>query len=396
MRKLVLGLLTVVLSISIPFANQLEALIEQALKHNPMFRSYEHRKKAVGFREKFSLSLPNPSVRFSFNNFATNYPYPTKKNPMSSVGVYISQRYILPVKRILQSQVEAVRRASIDADKEVYRKELIKKLKLAYYDYQFSYVYEDILKRIRSEVESLLKVAKDRYVYGKVLLSDLILLKAELIRIDEEVQGAIRIREVARARIDSLVGREVNLKRERVSLLEFPEGFLPEKNVKVRKLLSELEVIKRKIERKKVEHLPDVSLFGGYMLRPDLPDMVSVGVSATIPVWYEKREKLLVLEERENLNSKRAQIENLKLTVEGEFESLKSVYNRGLEILKDIGKEIEEKRKELEAQLLALEYEKEDIREILRTYRKLWSLELMREKLITELNQTVARAEALQ
>ncbi len=396
MKAFVSLFLGVMLLIQLSPGGQLEELVNRALESNPLLNSFKHKRNALEHRAKFSLSLPNPSVRLSLNNFATNYPYPTKKNPMSSVGVYLSQRYILPQKRILQSKVESEKKSVVSASEEVYKKELVKKLKLAYYDYQFSFVYEDILEKIYSEIESLLKVAKDRYTYGKVLLSDLILLKTELIKVEEEKQKALRLREIALAKIESLVGEKVELKPEKGQLLQFPKDFEVSRNVSVRKLLRELEVIKRKIDRKKVEHLPDISLFGGYMLRPDLPDMVSVGVSATLPVWYEKREKLLVLEEQENLNSKKAELENTKLMVKGKYEALKDTYMTGREILKKVDEEISEKRKELEAQLLALEYEKEDIREILRTYRNLWSLELMREKLITELNQTVAKAEALQ
>ncbi len=383
-------------SLSSSWAGQLEDLIREATRSNPLFKSFRHKVKALEFKERFSLSLPNPSVKMSLNNFATNYPYPTKKNPMSSVGLYLSQRYILPQKRILQSRVESQKKDVVLAGEEVYRKELIKKVKLAYYDYQFSFVYERILDRISSEVESLLQVAKDRYTYGKVLLSDLILLKTELIRIEEEKHKAIRLREVALAKLEALIGKSLHIKEEKVKLSRFPEEFNPLKNTKVKKLYKEIEVIKRRIERKKIEHLPDITLFGGYMLRPDIPDMVSVGVSATVPVWYEKREKLLVLEEQEKLKAKRAELENLKLMVAGEFESLRDTYKTGLEILKKLGEEISEKRKELEAQLLAFDYEKEDIREILRTYRNLWSLELMEQKLITELNQVVAKAAALQ
>jgi outer membrane protein TolC len=389
-------LLLVILLGSISLGGQLGRIIEEAMKHNPMFASYEHKKKALEYRRKFSLSLPNPSVRLSLNNFATNYPYPTAKNPMSSVGIYLSQKYVLPVKRILQSQIEDSKKRLVESNREVFKKELIRDIKLAYYDFQFSYVYEDILRKIHEEVKALLRTAKDRYVYGKVLLSDLILLRSELIRVEEELQRAFRLRETALARMKSLVGKSINVEPEGLELLKFPEHFKPERNVRVKSLLSQIEVIGKRLERRKVEHLPDITLFGGYMLRPDLPDMVSVGISASVPVRYESREKLLVLEERENLNSKRAELENLKISLRGEFEALRGIYRTGVRMLEDINRQIEEKRKELEAQLLALEYEREDIREILRTYKALWSLELMREKLITELNQTVARAEALQ
>ncbi|MDQ7081966.1 MAG: hypothetical protein Q9N34_02450 [Aquificota bacterium] len=85
-----------------------------------------------------------------------------------------------------------------------------------------------------------------------------------------------------------------------------------------------------------------------------------------------------------------------KLRVSGEFKALEDSYRISSEILGTVEREIEEKKKEIEALLLAYRYEKTDIREILRAYRLLWSLELDRARLAKELNQIVAKAEALQ
>ncbi|HIC96839.1 MAG TPA: TolC family protein, partial [Aquificaceae bacterium] len=157
-----------------------------------------------------------------------------------------------------------------------------------------------------------------------------------------------------------------------------------------------LDTIKREIERMQVEHYPDLFLSVGYSIRPDIPNLITLRLGLSLPLWKSKREDMLVLEKKERYGAKLLELEDIKLRVAGEFAALRESYLINMEILSTIEKEIEEKKKEIEALLIAYEYEKTDIREILRAYRALWSLEFDRARILKELNQIVAKAEALQ
>ncbi len=382
--------------LSFGFSSELNRLIDFALANNPKLKSYENLKKAYIYRSKYSLTLPNPQVALALNNLDTERFFPRKENPMSSFGLYLAQKYVLPVKRKRQAEVFLKRAEEVSRMKEVYEKDLIRDIKVLYWEFAYSFEMERILNDIKKEIESLIDITEEKFRYGKALLSDLIMLRVEVLKVEEKIAEARRIREVALKKIYALAGGEFPLKGEGLTLQPFPEEFDPEKNVRVRLTRETLKVLEKELERAKVEHYPDLFLSAGYMIRPDIPDLVTFRVGATIPVWYESREKMLVLEKRERISSKLLELEDIKLKVTGDFEALKASYKIKRDILSTVEKEIEEKKKEIEALLIAYRYERTDIREILRAYRILWSLEFDRARLLKELNQTVARAEALQ
>ncbi len=385
-----------VLATSLSFGSELDRLINFALENNPRLKSFENVKRSFVYRAKFSLSLPNPQLAGALNNLDTERYFPDKKNPMSSFGIYLSQKYVLPVKREKTAEIFNQKREEISLKQEKFRKELIKDLKTLYWDFSYSFEVERILNDIQKEIKSLMDITEEKYKYGKALLSDLILLKVELLKVKERLAKVQKLRETALERIYALAGGKIELKGSKLETLSFPENFDHDKNVEVKLYKEQLKVIRKEIERAKVEHYPDLFLSAGYMIRPDIPNLFTFRVGISLPVWYEKREKMLVLEKKERYSSKLLELEDVKLKVRGEFSALESSYRINSEILSTIEKEIEEKKKEIEALLIAYEYEKTDIRDILRAYRILWSLEFDRAKLIKEINQLVAKAEALQ
>ncbi len=378
------------------FGGELDKLIDFALQNNPRIKSFDRIKLSINYRKTFIKSLPNPQLSLALNNLDTEKYFPRKENPMSSFGIYLSQKYVLPQKREKSAEILGEKEIEILIRKEKYAKELTKKLKVLYWDFAYSFEMERILKGIEREIRSLLDITEEKYRFGKALLSDLILLKVELLRVKERLSQAERLRRTTLERIYALAGGRLKLKGTELSAPEFLKGFDPERNVDVKLAKKELEVVKREIERAKVEHYPDIFLSAGYGIRPDIPNLITLRVGISLPVWKKKREDMLVLEKKELYDSKLLELKDTELRVEGDFRSFEESYRITREILSTVEKEIEEKRKEIEALLLAYRYEKTDIREILRAYRLLWSLEFDRAKLLKELNQIVAKAEALQ
>ncbi len=382
--------------VGIGYSGEIERLIEFSLENNPGLKSFTRLKEALNHKANFAKSLPNPRIIFSLNNLDTENFFPNRKNPMSSFGFFISQKYTLPIKRERGSGIFAQRSLEVLRRQEIYRKELIRSIKVLYWEFSYSIEMERILKDIDREISSLVKITEEKYRYGKALLSDLILLKVELLRVREGFSQAKRLRGESLERIFALAGGRLDLKGSELQPLPFPKGFDPDKNAKVKLLKESLKVLKLEIERAKVEHYPDIFLSAGYMIRPDIPNLFTFKVGISVPIWKKRKEDLLVLEKREIYNSKLLELKNTELRVRGDFNALKSSYEAFSEILSIIEKEIEEKRKEIEALLLAYRYERTDIREVLRAYKSLWSLEFDRARLIKELNQIVAKAEALQ
>ncbi len=396
MLKRKLFVLLFLIGVSFSETDELEKLLDFALKNNPAIKSYSNLRSSFLHKAEFSRSLPNPTLSLSLNNLDTERYIPHRKNPMSGFGIYLSQKYLLPVKREKTSQIFLQKSSEVEIMEEKFKKELFKKLKILYWDFAYSFEMERILLKTKEEIEFLKDITEEKFRYGKALLSDLLLLKVELLKVDENLARAERLREATIKRIHALAGGTIDLKGSPLKVPAFPSRFLFEKNSDVLLQREKLKTLKAQIERAKVEHYPDLTLSAGYTIRPDIPNLITLKVGFTLPVWKEKRENMLVLEAQEKYNYQLLQLKDTELKVRGEFNALRESYRITRKILQTVEEEIEEKKKEIETLLLAYRYEKTDIREILRAYRILWDLELKKAQLLKELNQITARAEALQ
>jgi len=161
---------------SLTFGNELVKLIDFALKNNPGLKSYEGIKRSYVLKKEFSLSLPNPQVGVGLNNLDTRRFFPTEENPMSGFALFLSQRYILPVKRTRSAEIYGRKALRIAVERESFKKELIRQLKELYWEFSYSFEMERILRDMEREIRDLIEITEEKYRFGKALLSDLILL----------------------------------------------------------------------------------------------------------------------------------------------------------------------------------------------------------------------------
>ncbi|WP_461828714.1 TolC family protein [Aquifex sp.] len=377
------------------FASQLEELIKITKENNIFLKSFENRIKSKLYKREFYLSLPNPELRFTLRNFDTDEIFPRKENPMGSYSVGFSQKYPLFKKRFLSSQVLEAEAKRERALKILYAERILLQLKERYYELLLEWERERYLRKVLGEIKKLKEITEEKYTYGRALLSDILFLKAESLKVETRIKRAIAKRKRLEKEIHYLLGKEMELRYEPLNLKEFPPIENLEGSPYVALKRTEAEVLKRKLKRTGVEHLPDLRFFAEYSVRPWLPDLFSVGLALTIPLYYKKRERFLVLEASEMLRAKLTELRDTKLRVKESLEGLKEEYELLMEVLLKLEEEIETKKKEIEALLLAYQYDRTDIREVLRAYRILWNLEIERYSLVAQLNKIVAKAEEL-
>ncbi len=376
-------------------ASQLEELIKITKENNIFLKSFENRVKSKLYKSEFFLSLPNPEIKFILRNFDTDEFFPRKENPMGSYTVGIAQKYPLFKKRILSSEILKAEAERERALKNLYAERIILQLKEKYYELLFEWEREKYLRKVLGEIKKLKEITEEKYSYGKALLSDILLLKAESLKIETRIKRAVAKRKRLEKEIHYLLGKEVRLHYEPLNLKRFPSVGNIEESPYVALKVAEAEVLKKKLKRAKVEHLPDFKFFAEYSTRPQLPDLFSVGLALSIPLYYKKRERFLVLEASEMLRAKLTELRDTKLRVRESVEGLREEYELLEKALHKVEEEIEVKKKEIDALLLAYQYDRTDIREVLRAYRILWNLEIERYSLIAQLNKIVAKAEEL-
>jgi len=380
---------------SFVYSSQLEELINFVLENNQKLKSFENLEKSYVLKGKFKKALPNPELRFTFRNFDTEVPVARKENPMSGYAITFMQKYILPVKRERTFEIFKNKAMEVKIRKEVYEKELIKNVKILYFNYLYTYEKEKILKELKNDLYTLLESLSEKYAKNKALLSDLLMVRTEILKIEEELGKNEALRKALIGEIFSLAGKKFDLKPEKLELHAFPERFSENRSVYVRLLSEELNTLRKELERAKVEHYPDLNFLAEYVVRSGNPDLFSLGVGISLPVRYKNRERFLVLEARERIKAKVKEIKFTKNLVKEKFLGLKREYELTLKALKSLKKEIRKKEQEIEALFLAYRYDKVDVREIVRAYRDLRNLKIQRAFTVKRLNEISAEAEEL-
>lgn len=381
---------------SLSKAGELESLIDYALKNSPRLKVYQSMIESTKHRETYSKSLPNPSLSVGLNNLPLNRPYPNKYEPMSNLSIGISQMYMLPIKREREALMALKERLALLEEEELLKRELIKDIKLSYLEWLYTFKREDVLNRIKREIDTLYKLAEENYKYGKTNLSDLLFLKGEQIKVESELEKVKLERESKKEELDYLVGKRFELKGEEVYFKreEFPEVNLDE-SLYIKRLKAQREKLVAEVERRKVDHLPDIELMAEYMIRPSMENMFSLRAGISLPIWKGKREDLLVLEKLEEVKAKDWEIESTRLELKRTLNSLRIEYSRLKEVLSLLEKAIEEKKNEIKALELAYRYQRADLRDLLRLHRELWELEMNKLDVELSLQKVWPRLEVL-
>jgi outer membrane protein TolC len=302
--------------------------------------------------------------------------------------------YVLPVKREREAKVVRSEISLLEAQENQARKELIRDIKLAYIDWYYTMKSIELYAKAKEELLALEKLTEANYKLGRANLSDLLSLKAELIRFDREIKDREAKVRLLKEELDYLVGDSFKLKGEEPKVEKIDIKALSEEAFpSLRVLEKEREKLKKEVERRQVEYLPDFELMAEYMIRPELDNMFSLRLSFGLPIRKSKREDLMVLEKLEEVKAKEREFENLRLLVRKEINSLR-VEEERLKTLKELTERlIREKEAELKALELAYRYTKADFRDLLRLYRELWELRTNLLELEGELKKVYIRAE---
>ncbi|RMH80466.1 MAG: TolC family protein [Acidobacteria bacterium] len=380
--------------VQISASSEIEKLILYALENSPRIKVYENLKRSVKHRESYSKNLPNPSLVVGLNNLPLNRPYPSKLEPMSSLSFGIAQMYVLPIKREKEADVSIAEFLLLSSREELLKRELIRDIRLKYLEWLYTFKEEEILKSILKEIRSLEKITEENYRFGKATLSDLLSIKAEVIRVEREIRALQEERRLMKEELYYLIGGSVELKGEDFKVQDVDlESLKPELSPYLKVLKDEMERVLKEVERAKVEYLPDFEFMAEYMIRPGLDNMFSLRLSMSLPIRRSRREDLMVLEKLEELRAKEKELENMILEVRRSINSLKVEKSKNLELMGLTKSLLEERERELKAMEAYYRFGRVDFRDLLRLQRELWELRMELLRLELELKKINLRAE---
>ena len=296
----------------------LQQLIEQALENNPEIKAMQRRFDVMRARIPQAKALDEPMLSVGYmGNIA---PFVVQRgDPSSGRTISISQDLPYPGKRSLKGKI-----ASSDADAEWWtfeqtRRNVVAEVKDAYFELYYLAKAIGVVSKTKVLLEQFTKIAEARYTVGKGIQQDVLKAQVEFSKLIEQQTVLEQRRQIAEARLNSLLYRESDSPLpvpEELKPREFPYSLVqlnetaianyPELKSQRRKL----EGAQYSIQLAKKDFYPDFSVGFTYVNRPDMPEMYGVNVGIKLPVYVWQKQRPALTEATANFEAEKRSLEN--------------------------------------------------------------------------------------
>jgi outer membrane protein TolC len=245
-------------------------------------------------------------------------------DPMTMDQVQLMQ--MLPWPGKLGNAKRAARHtaAAAGADADEQERMLGAAVRMAYYDVAFADRALDVMQRTRGLLRDFTDVATTMYAVGSGVQQDVLRAQVEAARMSEEITRMGQMRLAAAARLNALLGRDGASPVPPVVLADLPSAELAPLDTLIAWALVARPALRAGAERvaaaeaalaaARRELFPDFQVGVQYQRRPAFPDMVSVMVGFTIPLFAGARQ----LPMRREMAAMRAMAEAELLAVRNE------------------------------------------------------------------------------
>ena len=286
----------------------LAGYIEQAIERNPALSESVARYRAALQRIPQVTSLPDPML-----DVRNDIRSPETRVGPQMIMLSISQQFPWFGKLDERGKVAAKEADAVRQLYEVRKAEIVRQVKLAYFDVAFV----DRALRIREEESALLDhfatLAEARYSQGVGLQQAVVKLQAEITRVRSEIENLKRQRVDAEAALNALLDRSpttpvppVELRRPASPPLDLETLYARgrDNRPELKAQFAEIEMNEKRIHAARKEYWPDVTIGAGYTNvapRRDEPgrmnpppdngkDIYNVVVGINIPIRRRKRD----------------------------------------------------------------------------------------------------------
>lgn len=291
----------------------LDSLVTEAVTNNPELRAYSEMVEALKERPDQARSLDDPSLGFALSSLPVD-TFRFDQEAMTQKQVSVRQKFPFPGKLDLKGEIAEIDAGIAWEEYAEKRNQLISKVKSAYYELVFIQKALDLTVNNRELLADFIKTAETGYAVGTLRQRDIIKARLQLSNIIREVLSLEKRREIAEARLISLLGRNgtqaVPIEKIEMTAFDSPLEDLLSAAIKSRPALTQLEKAREKaLLAKKLaekEFYPDFDLSVSYGQRDDgaagaRPDLFSTAVTINIPLWYRNKENRKVTEEAANV-----------------------------------------------------------------------------------------------
>lgn len=184
----------------------LESLVEEAQNNNPEIKAARARWEASTKRPSQVSSLPNPEIGVSYKNVGFDR-FTLGNDDFTELEFYASQEFPFPGKLSLKGKVAEEEAEAEEQLLEGTVRRVTADLREAYYDWYLANKAIKITRKNKDLLEKFTKIAEAKYEVGRGIQQDVIRAQLEVSGFIERLELLNGQKEIAEARIKSILSR---------------------------------------------------------------------------------------------------------------------------------------------------------------------------------------------
>ena len=313
LKVLLLMLCSLLLFLKSPFVNaddkvpgnasgmfDLRELLKEAAERNPEIiaakNKWQSAKDIIGARG----ALPDPQL--SFNQYVESVE--TRVGPIKR-AYGLKQKLPFYGKRGLKAEIATKEAEALKASYETVRQEVVRRIKIAYYDLFYLNRIIDITDNEKQILKRFEQIAMIKYETGKGSQQNILKIQVEISRLEDRLLTLVNRKETVEARLNTLLDRPSDHAVKKPVQPELRDFFYIKQELirMARDHRPELKMGDAWIEKSdralilaKKDYYPDLTIGANYIEIDDGPLMVSdngqdafnVVFSINIPLWRKK------------------------------------------------------------------------------------------------------------
>ncbi len=276
----------------------LEALVTEALQHNPDIRAARLEHEAALARRAPARALEDPMLEFGVVN--ASLPLSLRRDDMTMQMLGLSQKLPFPGKRRLREAVAGTDAEAIGHAVEETTNRVVRDLRIAYANLALADRAIVLTGRTQDALRALASISASRYAVGRGSESDVLRAGARSAQVQQDLLRLHADRQVAESEIRRLVGRAgTDGMIVPVTATSFAEKEPPAGDGAGRPQLAALRAMEARGELELAlaerDYFPDIELRLGYGHRErsleGMPrdDMVTMTFAVNLPLWRKDR-----------------------------------------------------------------------------------------------------------
>lgn len=297
----------------------LDRLVAEALANTPETASARANVEAARRRITPAATLPDPSVGTTYQNDGSGLSLGEREG--SFLGFMASQPLPWPGKLSLAGKAAESEARALEAGL-VGRTQLTieARVRNAWYDLALARAIDRIIEDRRDAATQIEAAVRERYAAGLAVQQDVLRAQVELARIEELEAGQAALITARTAELNRLLGRPQDAGLESAAALPETDAVpataeliaaVAARSPELKAVRQGIETGNLRVDLARKDFLPDFVVSGGPMLRPgfEMGPMWQVGVSLSVPLWVDRRQRNQLAEARARVEASTADTE---------------------------------------------------------------------------------------